>query len=277
MRLFILNGFLTGEVVLALFLMGCGPSLDVARHLEPSGPGFAAALAGEYKAFALYEADQMYDWPDAYHFAAKAVTAASGVAPLPEDPAEWGLPAGMRGQIGAARTRLIGALDAGARRRFSAEAARAQARFDCWVEQQEENWQTEHIRRCRNGFYAALGRIEARFADAFVLFFPFDSAVIAGEGIEALDAVVEAAAAGGPIAIRVDGHADRAGPTGYNRGLSGRRADAVRAALRARGIDAGRIAVHAFGESRPRLATPDGVREPQNRRVEVIVAPAQPL
>ena len=279
MRLLILNGFLALQVLFALLSTGCGATFDfdAVRRLDPGAGGFTDALSREYRSLALFEADQMYDWHDAVRFGAKALRAAGGDAAAPERPADWRLPTEVVGAVTAARRRLVAALEGGAGRRFSAEAARAQARFDCWVEQQEENWQTEHIRRCRNGFYAALGRIEARFADAFVLFFPFDSAVIAGEGIEALDAVVEAAAAGGPIAIRVDGHADRAGPTGYNRGLSGRRADAVRAALRARGIDAGRIAVHAFGESRPRLATPDGVREPQNRRVEVIVAPAQPL
>ncbi|MGB3165370.1 MAG: OmpA family protein, partial [Alteraurantiacibacter sp.] len=59
----------------------------------------------------------------------------------------------------------------------------------------------------------------------------------------------------------------------YNVGLSQRRNAAVRDYLTGRGIPAARISSEAFGESRPRVATGDGVRELQNRRVEVMYGP----
>ena len=52
-----------------------------------------------------------------------------------------------------------------------------------------------------------------------------------------------------------------------------RRADAVKAYLTARGIGGDKISTEAFGESRPRVDTADGVRELQNRRVEVTYGP----
>ena len=69
------------------------------------------------------------------------------------------------------------------------------------------------------------------------------------------------------------GHADRSGSASYNVGLSQRRADAVRAYLAGRGVPDGSISTSAFGEERPLVQTEDGVREPQNRRVEITFGP----
>ena len=65
------------------------------------------------------------------------------------------------------------------------------------------------------------------------------------------------------------GHTDRAGSVTYNMGLAERRNASVRDYLTGRGIPDGRISSEAFGESQPRVPTADGVRELQNRRVEV--------
>ncbi len=69
------------------------------------------------------------------------------------------------------------------------------------------------------------------------------------------------------------GHADRSGSADYNVGLSQRRADAVKAYLGGRGVPDGAMSTEAFGESRPLVETADGVREPQNRRVEITFGP----
>ncbi len=301
MRTMILGAFLAAETVFMLVLAGCGAAFDYGglRRLEAPGDGFAARLGREYKDFALYEADEMYDWPDAAHFGKKALAAAHGEAPGPEPVGAWRLPAGLVDKITRARRHLISTLDAGARQAAPGTAARAQARFDCWLEQQEENWQADHIKRCRDGYYAALEKMEKALAawtpgghpalrpavlpgqgsqpKAFVVFFTFDGDTLLPDGMVAMDAVAEAAKAGVPVSIGVGGHADRAGPERYNMDLSLRRAEAVREALAERGVDRARITVGAHGESRPRVATPDGVRDPRNRRVEVTIGPAPAL
>ena len=71
--------------------------------------------------------------------------------------------------------------------------------------------------------------------------------------------------------IEVAGHADRSGTPQYNQRLSQRRADNVAAELVRRGVPRNAIVVTAFGESRPLVPTADGVREPQNRRVEIVL------
>ena len=69
------------------------------------------------------------------------------------------------------------------------------------------------------------------------------------------------------------GHADRSGPNDYNVDLSQRRANNVAVYLEGRGVPRGSIATEAFGESRPLVEPADGVREPQNRRVEITMGP----
>jgi Cu-Zn family superoxide dismutase len=69
--------------------------------------------------------------------------------------------------------------------------------------------------------------------------------------------------------VEVAGHTDRSGSTAYNLAASRRRAEAVKTYLTAHGIPASAMVVSAYGESRPIVATEDGVREAQNRRVEI--------
>jgi OmpA-OmpF porin, OOP family len=71
--------------------------------------------------------------------------------------------------------------------------------------------------------------------------------------------------------IEVAGHADRSGSPEYNQRLSRRRADTVAAELVRNGVPREAIGIEAFGESRPLVPTADGVREPQNRRVEIVL------
>jgi len=69
--------------------------------------------------------------------------------------------------------------------------------------------------------------------------------------------------------LSLAGHADRSGPTRYNMALSQRRANNVAAKLSAAGVGSDAISIKAYGESSPAVQTPDGVREPLNRRVEI--------
>ena len=73
--------------------------------------------------------------------------------------------------------------------------------------------------------------------------------------------------------IEVNGYTDTSGTPRYNQGLSQRRADAVKAYMSSRSIPDGVITTSAFGETNLRVQTADGVREVQNRRVEVTYGP----
>lgn len=75
----------------------------------------------------------------------------------------------------------------------------------------------------------------------------------------------------GKSTIAVTGHTDTSGSAAYNMGLSERRAQTVKAALMAQGFSEREIVVMHKGESMPLVATGDNVREPQNRRVEIVM------
>lgn len=108
-------------------------------------------------------------------------------------------------------------------------------------------------------------------AGPFLVFFDFDSSTLAPDGRRVVQEAMSAAQQGGRSSIRIEGHADRSGPDGYNEQLSQRRADAVRQVLVEMGMSEGGISVVARGENQPLVETADGVREPQNRRVEIIM------
>lgn len=106
---------------------------------------------------------------------------------------------------------------------------------------------------------------------SYLVFFDWDRSDLT-ERARAI--ITEAAQATTRIAvtrIEVSGHADRSGTPQYNQGLSQRRAMAVAAELVRLGVPQAAITTQAFGESRPLVATADGVREPQNRRVEIVL------
>jgi outer membrane protein OmpA-like peptidoglycan-associated protein len=109
---------------------------------------------------------------------------------------------------------------------------------------------------------------------AFVIFFGLNRAAIMPDMAAILDNAAVAFLQGGHSQILLAGHADRAGSAAYNMSLSQRRTEVVRAYLAGRGVPVGAIVTDALGEQRPRVGTRDGMREPQNRRVEITFGPS---
>lgn len=254
-------------------LVGCvGADVDKLRTADVSGgSAFTQQLASEYRALAIFEGDEMVDWKDADYFARKGLAAANGEAVPPTDLADWDLPAGSVDELRTARASLVEQLNGGARDSLPVEAAMAQARFDCWVEQVEENFQPDDIAACRDEFYELLEQLSpaAAAADVYIVFFDWDQSTITDGALEILNDVAADYASGGVSGVDVVGHADRSGPDAYNMALSLRRAEAVQSSLAGLGVPEGSISVDGLGESQPLVETPDGVREPSNRRAEI--------
>jgi len=108
-------------------------------------------------------------------------------------------------------------------------------------------------------------------ARTFLVFFDFDRADLTDRARAIIAEAATNAGRVGSTRIEIAGHADRSGTPQYNQALSERRAAAVAAELERRGIARSAMTVQAFGESRPLVPTADGVREPQNRRVEIVL------
>ena len=101
------------------------------------------------------------------------------------------------------------------------------------------------------------------------VFFDWDSVVLPESSIQALQFVASNMGPCGWAGLNLTGHADRSGSDAYNEALSLRRAAAVAATLANAGVSPGTVATGGKGESEPRVPTADGVREAQNRRVEI--------
>jgi outer membrane protein OmpA-like peptidoglycan-associated protein len=71
--------------------------------------------------------------------------------------------------------------------------------------------------------------------------------------------------------VQIDGFTDSVGTDSYNEELSQQRADAVRAALLARGVEASRIGTEGYGKSYPVANNNDSGGRQLNRRVEVVI------
>jgi hypothetical protein len=104
----------------------------------------------------------------------------------------------------------------------------------------------------------------------FIVFFDWDKDTITPEGQQIIAQAADAYKAGAPVQIQVTGYTDRSGSPGYNQRLSERRANNVARAMAALGVPKDQMIVAGRGENDNRVPTAPGVREPQNRRVEIV-------
>jgi outer membrane protein OmpA-like peptidoglycan-associated protein len=108
-------------------------------------------------------------------------------------------------------------------------------------------------------------------ARSYLVFFDWDKAALTDR---ARQIIGEAAANSTKVQytrIEVNGYTDTSGTKRYNQGLSVRRARAVQAELVKDGVPKNAITIQGFGDINLLVPTGPGVREPQNRRVEIII------
>lgn len=103
------------------------------------------------------------------------------------------------------------------------------------------------------------------------VFFDWGKVDIRSDDAAVLDQVAAAYRALPSAQLQLDGHSDRSGSPWTNRAGARKRAETVRAELEKRGVPRNAIRVASFGEERPLVPTEDGVREVQNRRVEISI------
>jgi OmpA-OmpF porin, OOP family len=106
---------------------------------------------------------------------------------------------------------------------------------------------------------------------SFMVFFDWDRSNLSDQALNTIRQAAAAFKQKGNARITATGHTDTSGPESYNMALSLRRANAVKDALVREGVPAQAISVVGRGEQGLLVQTGDGVREPQNRRVEIVV------
>ncbi|MEX2615207.1 MAG: OmpA family protein [Alphaproteobacteria bacterium] len=273
------------------------------RTMQPTGNDFRAALAREYRTLALYESDEMHDYPSSSYYAAKALSVNSGADEIPAVPQLWDVDPRDMVDLVEGRARLTGAFERNAKNLAPSQAATAQAKYDCWVEQTAEgltrdgqalSWQAADIASCKDEFRTALERLNAAILaaqpaqvaetpakpelkyvptnDRVVAYFDFDKSTISAAARRDIEGLVARISGDKNIVVTVKGYADRSGTTEYNDILSRKRAVAVREELLRHGLvvrEYEDLKITAEGESDPAVATADGVRNAMNRRAVI--------
>lgn len=270
--------------------------LNLARMATPGGLLFSQVLYGGY----FDQAYQHYQRP-AYeasdYFSDKAIAAAGGTAPEPDDIGTWPLTDAQRPDVAALRGRVLAAR-ADPTGRIS-DAAMAQVGFDCWLyalakgaaqEQVAGCWKIldRHLKTVELAVAERRARIETEtqssaenWAEAqlmtaswHMVLFATDKSKVDERANLAIKNVLQRVSQLKQGRLFIKGNTDRVGPKTYNLALSERRADAVTIHLRAAGVPAAWISEQAFGEENP-VSISRNPHDALNRRVDVVVVPLE--
>lgn len=283
----------------AILIGACSTQLQQSQAAPPPvGSQFSRDLSGYYRDMAPNQWIGQTDFQASERFARKSMAAGRGETVQPDNVVANGPGVRLEPELESARGRLITALNDGAPARTPNAAARAQAAFDCWLDEASdpiligkppyptsaEPWLQAKVSNCRDAFYSAMNEVDAGRPvaaaapaaqaprqQAYITFFDWNQSTVTPEGVAVLRSVSDNVRRGGSADIVVTGNADRSGTDNYNMALSQRRAEAVKAILVRDGVSPNVIVTIAKGETQPLVATADGVREPQNRNVAVVI------
>jgi len=108
-------------------------------------------------------------------------------------------------------------------------------------------------------------------ARSYLVFFDWDKATLTDRARQIIHEAADNSTRVQYTRIEVNGYTDTSGTPKYNQGLSVRRAQAVQAELVKDGVPQNAITIQGFGDTHLLVPTGPGVREPQNRRVEIVI------
>ena len=111
---------------------------------------------------------------------------------------------------------------------------------------------------------------------SYLVFFDFNRSDLTPQATQIVDQAAGNAAPAHATQLTVTGHTDTVGSDAYNMRLSRRRAESVAARLEKDGVPASEIEIVAKGKRDLLVPTADGVREPQNRRVQIVYGQGAP-
>jgi OOP family OmpA-OmpF porin len=273
---------LSTAIALAVILAGCtGTKLEEAKMITPEADEHGQLLYEGYLRLSESEYNQG-DYKDSDFFAEQAMRAGRGEKFEPQQINARDLPTDSLNDAAAARRQLIVALYNGAAQKHPREAAQAQLGFDCWMEQKEENFQSDDIAACRQSFQEAITRLGVKMTEtvivpdaapethlAFEVFFDFDSdelSSLAKSNLAMISTIISGYKS--PI-VSLIGNADQSGEENYNYDLAGRRAASVAKALEDNSVPIAGIYNH--GDAVPNIELLDQAPFWLNRRVSIIV------
>ena len=119
---------------------------------------FSYYLLKEYEKKAHFEAKEMHDWDSAHLYSNKALLGYHGQEIKPQKISYWKIPSENILEIKKAYENLMKVYK-DAIKINPLNLAKAISSLDCWAEQQEENWQADHIKNCRKDYLESMHNI----------------------------------------------------------------------------------------------------------------------
>jgi len=270
---------------------------EALKNQTPVGSPFTQALARNYTELAVNQKEE-WDLRNYEVFSRKALLSAQGVVIDPELPDRWDLdkvnwaPRAVTVSYAEAyawRTRLVNALFKCTRNRAPEAAAKAQVSYDALIEELEEGWEKAEIEKTKADFLEAVQLTEQscpkpEYPDSFVIFFDTNKSNIRASDKPIIEEIARLLKRANANVVRyapdadqqvklahIIGWADTRASQDYNLKLSQRRAESVRTALIAAGVNANDLSLEARGETRLPKPTRDNVNEIRNRTDHIIV------
>ena len=290
---------------------GCAyHSIEKLKSTPNNNNQFSQALSDAYLEFALYEMNEMHDEIDSSYFAEKGYKARIGQEVLPELINNWDIDIVFLDEVNNKRKELISTLSSNRAKGFPILSARTQLGFDCWLEQLEESWQKDHIKKCYDMMNTGLETLSQSNINhnkdivektiikkknikkvitekeeikeiknivnvddklKFEIYFAHNMYKLNNDIKYSIKKIYDNYLGTNNFTIEVIGHTDRSGSEQYNITLSKLRANSVKKYLKSLGIMEERISTFYFGEKKPKIITKDGIKEKINRRVEIFV------
>lgn len=157
---------LLSVLALSLLLVGCSgmkthTEIEALNEAKSTGSPFTQRMTDEYRSYVKLK-QRSLDYSDARHFARKGLMSAQGQVVMPEPLSNWHLDDTSARDLRAARTELLQVLNAGGRAKAPVEASAAQMKYDCWIEQEEQNWASPRPVACRAEYQKAFQALKAR-------------------------------------------------------------------------------------------------------------------
>lgn len=235
-----------------------GQQIASAPHdIAPAAGGIAQGtlaqnLAREYTELARYENDTAFDYKSSGDYTKKAKLAMAGKIAAPSRIEKYDIPAQYAGELIAARKTLVDALKTQNTPENAASLARAQTRFDCWVERAEEAVDDAHFADCKAEYEAAMASLTMPAAGGVIgaagatydIGFAANSTLIADMSRKDLDyiAALMNDPANAAYRLVLTGYKNAAVSGAYADRLTQERLAAAKSAIMGRGVQEARIA-----------------------------------
>ncbi len=238
-------------------------SVASAANAQNGGGDFLDYLSMEYAKYGRREARKK-DYKDSRYFRELSQKAKAGHMVYPAALSSRQIPTEQLRELNNAKEKLDYHLNLGARARAPFAAAAAQASYESWLEEAEENRSNADVDEAKANFYSHLAAVSIPQSTT-IIYFPVNSAQLTKDSRTKLNAMIKEMKAHNTQDIALATHASTTASHTYNLNLTKKRADAVQRYLRNHGVDSN-VILRTYGEGDLALPTADGKENQLNRR-----------